>query len=239
MRTVSSGWADQAVRLAVAALEPAADPKRAAGMAGYLRDQFPFLGISAPQRRGLLRLAWSELPAPVPDELAGALAACWRLPQREYQYAGCDLLERWVGSTRRAGACPAGFVVEVVEPLLVTKAWWDTVDALRSVVVGPMVQAHPDLVAVVRRWVELDDRWLVRSALIHQLGYRERTDEPLLLELCARRASDREFFVAKGLGWALRTHARLRPETVRQFCADHPELTRLARREALKHLAAG
>jgi len=76
----------------------------------------------------------------------------------------------------------------------------------------------------------------VRSALIHQLGYGERTDADLLFTFCARRAADREFFVAKAVGWALRTYARVAPDAVRAFVEGHPELTKLARREALKHL---
>jgi 3-methyladenine DNA glycosylase AlkD len=131
---------------------------------------------------------------------------------------------------------PAAFLTTSIRPLLVTSPWWDTVDALRTVAVGPLVQAHPALVTVLRTWIEDGDRWLVRSAIIHQLGYAERTDEALLFEFCARRAGDREFFVAKAIGWALRTHARRRPDAIRRFCEDHPELTALARREALKHL---
>jgi len=231
------GWADEVVLRTMLALEPAADAGRATGMAAYMRGQFPFLGIPAPLRSGLLRSAWADLPEPSPSDLGDAVTHLWRLHGREYQYAACDLLGRHLGTPRRAAQADPAFLTGVVRPLLVTKAWWDTVDALRGAAVGPLVAAHPGLVEVMRGWVEDDDRWLVRSAVIHQLGYRDRTDEALLLDLCARRAADREFFVAKAIGWALRTHAKRRPDAVRQFCADHPELTPLARREALKHLA--
>jgi 3-methyladenine DNA glycosylase AlkD len=234
--TDGAGWPGAAVARAVAAFEPAADPGRAAPMAAYLRDQFRVLGIGSPVRAALLRVAWAGLPDPTPAELGGAVAGLWRLPGREYQYAACDLLGRHLGTTRRAARLDPGFLVTTIRPLLTTVAWWDTVDALRKVAVGPLVQAHPVLVDVMRAWVEDDDRWLVRSAIIHQLGYREATDEVLLFELCTRRASDREFFVAKAIGWALRTHARRRPDAVREFCTSHAELTPLARREALRHV---
>jgi 3-methyladenine DNA glycosylase AlkD len=231
------GWSDEVVLRTMLALEPAADPGRAAAMSAYMRGQFPFLGIPTPVRGRLLAGVWADLAEPSPDDLGDAVTHLWRLHGREYQYAASDLLRRYVGTPRRATRVDPAFLTDVVRPLLVTTAWWDTVDALRATAVGPLVAAHPGLVDVMRAWVEDDDRWLVRSAIIHQLGYGERTDEALLLELCARRASDSEFFVAKAIGWALRTHARSRPDAVRQFCADHPELTRLARREALKHLA--
>ena len=229
-------WSQEVVVRTMLALEPAADPSRARNMAAYMRDAFDFLGIPTPERRLLLSRAWADLPAPTPDDLATATAELWRLAGREYQYAACDLLARYAGTTRRAAALPAEFLGSAVRPLVVSKSWWDTVDALRSAAVGPLVAAHPRLVGTMREWSDDEDHWLVRSAIIHQLGYGERTDEALLFELCAQHAADPEFFVGKAIGWALRTHARHRPDAVRRFCADHPELTPLARREALKHL---
>jgi len=237
----SGSWSGSVVAAAVAALEPLADPVRAVPMAAYLRDQFPFLGIGTPARTAALKVAWRSFPVPTAGELAAAAEALWALPQREYRYAACDLLGRFVRPTTGLTSA-AGLVAGAdgrggtVERLITTDSWWDTVDALRSVAVGPLVAANPALVAVTDRWIDADDRWLVRSAIIHQLGYRERTDADRLFRYCAHRATDREFFVAKAIGWALRTHARTDPGAVRRFVATHPQLTSLARREALKHL---
>jgi 3-methyladenine DNA glycosylase AlkD len=223
-------WARDVVSRTVQALTALADPGRAPAMAAYLRDQFPFLGIGKPLRMTALRAAWHELPAPAPAELTEAVRALWTLPEREYQYAGCDLLGRW---GRLLGP---DFLDDTGRELITSRSWWDTVDSLRTVAVGPLVLAHAELVPMVVSWVDSDNRWLVRSAIIHQLTYGERTDEQRLFALCARRAADPEFFIAKAIGWALRTHARRAPDTVRAFLAGHPELTPLARREAAKHL---
>jgi len=231
-----SGWAEDAVALAQNALRPLADPGRATQMAAYLRGQFPFLGITSPARTACLRTAWAGLTAPSQAQLRDAVVALWSLPEREFQYAGGDLLARQIGTTRRAASVSPGFLTGAVQQLITTASWWDSVDALRAAAVGPLVAAHPELRSVMATWVDSDNRWLVRSAIIHQLGYRERTDADLLFALCARHAADREFFIAKAIGWALRTYARIQPDDVRGFVAAHPELTPLARREALKHL---
>ena len=242
-------WPADVVDAAVAALRPLADPDRAVAMARYQRDQFAFLGIGTPARTAALRVAWRELPTPSEPELGRAVEALWALDHREYQYAACDLLGRFVrpstGLTAAAGLLAPRATARatahatgpgVVERLITTRSWWDSVDALRSVAVGPLVAANPQLVAVTDRWIGAQDRWLVRSAIIHQLGYRERTDAERLFRYCAERAGDREFFVAKAIGWALRTYARVDPDAVRAFVAASPGLTALARREALKHL---
>jgi 3-methyladenine DNA glycosylase AlkD len=79
--------------------------------------------------------------------------------------------------------------------------------------------------------------WLRRTAIICQLGHKAVTDEAMLFDFCLRRGGDREFFIRKGIGWALREYAHTRPETVRQFLADHGHrLSPLSVREASKHL---
>ncbi len=233
-----TSWPREVVVATRAALEPLADPARAEPMAAYMRGQFTFLGVATSARRAATRAAWSALPGPAPGALAESLDEAarqlWRLPAREYQYAGCDLLARYLAPAVRR--LPATLLTGLVQDLVTTRSWWDTVDALRPAAVGPLVLAHRELVAVMQAWCDGTQPWLVRSALIHQLGYAERTDEALLMQLCARRAADQELFVAKAVGWALRTHARRRPGAVLDFVTAHPELSALARREAVKHL---
>ena len=236
MTSPPSGWAQDAVSLAQNALRALADPERAAPMAAYLRGQFSFLGIPSPARTASLRAAWAGQAAPSEGALRDAVVALWALPEREFHYAACDLLARWIGTTKRAATVSPGFLTGTVQQLITAASWWDSVDALRAAATGPLVAAHPELKPVMASWVDSDNRWLVRSAIIHQLGYGERTDASLLFAFCARRAADREFFIAKAIGWTLRTYARIQPDEVRGFVAAHPELTSLARREALKHL---
>ena len=128
-------------------------------------------------------------------------------------------------------------VVAVAEVLITTKPSWDTVDAVGSAVVTPLVARNPDLVDLMWRWLLSGDRWLVRAALQHQRGRKERTDLERLFAMCDEVASDREFFIAKAVGWALRDVTNWDPRTVQSFVDDHPYLSTVARREAAKGLA--
>jgi 3-methyladenine DNA glycosylase AlkD len=207
----------------------AADPERAVAMAAYMRDQFPFLGIPSPAQRRLAMTALRALPSPDEADVVAFTTVCWAASEREYQYAACDYAIRHV---RRCGET----FLDHTRILLTTKSWWDTVDALAANVVGPLVRAYPPLVAVMDDWIDGDDVWLVRTAIIHQLHARDRTDATRLFGYCARRAGDREFFVRKAIGWALREHSKTDAAAVRQFVATHPELSPLSAREALKWL---
>ena len=211
--------------------EGAQDPERAVAMARYMRDQFAFYGIPAPLQRSIARTALRGLPTPTEVELAEFARACWQRPQREWQYVACDT----VGAHVRT--CSPAFLT-MVEEMITTRSWWDTVDTLAGHAVGPLVAMHTGLAAEMDRWVLSDNFWLARAALLHQLGYRERTDSARLFRYCEARAADREFFIRKAVGWALRQYARTDPDRVRAFVEEHDaELSGLSKREALRHLA--
>jgi 3-methyladenine DNA glycosylase AlkD len=221
--------ADAAMGRLREAFTAAAAPGRAPAMAAYMRDQFPFLGLPTPVQRGLARAALRDLAAPDEADVVALTTASWALPEREYQYAGCDYA---IGHVLR---CGPGFL-DHARTLLITKSWWDTVDALAANVVGPLVRAHPVLVPVMDDWIDDDNEWLVRTAITHQLHAKDSTDTARLFGYCSRRAGDREFFVRKAIGWALREYSKTDAEAVVAFVATHGELSSLSAREALKWL---
>lgn len=209
---------------------PAGEPVRAAGAAAYMRHQFPFLGITAPRMTQLNREVLAGLPAPSEADLVTVARACWDRPEREYQYFACAYLRRYVRV-----ASPA--LLATVRDLITTKSWWDTVDTLAAHTVGPLVAAYSDLVSTMDAWIEDENVWLVRTAILHQLQYQERTDANRLFRYCARQAGHRDFFVRKAIGWALRQYARTDPAAVRSFVDEHRSaLSPLSVREATRHL---
>jgi 3-methyladenine DNA glycosylase AlkD len=200
-------------------------------MQAYMKDVAPFLGMTTPDRRRALRSGWSGLEPLDPDGVTAAVRSLWALPEREYQYAACDLLGR------HARQLPGAFVADPVQDLLTTKPWWDTVDTLGSVAVTPLVARHPEQVDLMWAWLDSGDRWLIRAAIQHQRGLKERTDLERLFAMCDRFADDREFFIAKAIGWALRDVTSWDPAAVQSFVDLHPGLSTVARREATRGLS--
>ena len=117
------------------------------------------------------------------------------------------------------------------EELIVTGAWWDFVDAVAA---GPLGALLPEVAPVLREWSVDEDMWKRRAAIIAQVRRKAATDFALLTELIEPNRGDREFFIRKAIGWALRSYAWVDPEAVVAYCATH-ELSPLSRREALKH----
>ncbi len=226
----STPLADEIMDRLSRSFEGARDPQRAVPMAAYMRDQFPFLGIPGPTQKMLTRSVLAGLGRPSEADLRAVALACWQRPEREYQYFACGWLRR------HARTCGAEFM-DTARELIVTKSWWDTVDTLAVHVVGTLVSRRPQLVAVTDAWIRDPDRWLIRSAILHQLTYQEATDADRLFRYCAAHASHQDFFVRKAIGWALREYARTDPAAVRTFvAAHHSRLAPLSVREALRHL---
>ncbi|OQD54104.1 DNA alkylation repair protein [Streptomyces phaeoluteigriseus] len=227
-----SALADTVLERLTAAYAAAADPARATAMRAYMKDVAPFLGIPTPERRALSRSVLAGLPRPGEADCTAVGLRCWALSEREYHYFAVDYLRRY------AGRCSSAFL-PVARRLITTVSWWDTVDLLAVHVVGPLVAADPRLTAEMDTWIADDDLWVARTALLHQLGYKDRTDADRLFGYCLRQSGHPDFFVRKAIGWCLREYAKTDPDAVRAFLGrERGRFAPLTVREALKNIGA-
>lgn len=149
------------------------------------------------------------------------------MSEREYQYAALDKLFRHA-KTLSCADLPR------LEHFILTKSWWDTVDALAKLVgeVFSRDQACRD--TWLPKWRSSESLWLRRSTILFQLAYKGDTDAELLFAIVEENASSREFFIQKASGWALREYAKTDRERVQAFVATN-DLPGLTRREASKN----
>ncbi len=234
-RAQADGALVEAVRLSLA---ESADPARAPAMQAYMKSQLPYRGVARPIQRRTLRPVFAAHP---PGDAARLEATVRELfheaAYREEKYAAIDLLRSRVAAPLRTPER-----MPLIAELIVAGAWWDLVDELAGHVTADLHRRHPEqLRPVLLEWSRPDaadpDMWLRRAAIIAQLGSKAGTDTGLLTTVIDRNAGDREFFIRKAIGWALRDYARTDPQWVREFVdAREQTLSGLSRREARKHL---
>lgn len=226
------------VRAAQAALrrgfEARACASRAEAAQRYMKSALPYYGLPLAEVRTVSRRVWDEHPFATRDEWLAAARQLWEeTTHREEWYAVVNLLRHrryrgWADDPRN---------LATLRHLVVTGAWWDVVDELASHCVGTVLRAHPAAVApVLRRWATEPNLWVRRTAILSQLNFKDATDPALLVDCLLPSIPDQDFFARKAIGWALRTYARTDPAWVRRFVDEHPELSGLSKREALKHL---
>jgi 3-methyladenine DNA glycosylase AlkD len=203
-----------------------ADPAKAPDMQAYMKSSMPFYGVQKPARVKLARAVFVDLDT----------FEAWR----------STVLELWHGATFREERYMALAVLRdrryrhfrtldalgLYEELIVTGAWWDFVD---EVATGPLGELLPGVAPALREWSVDDDLWKRRAAIIAQVRRKRETDFALLTACIEPNRADREFFIRKAIGWALRAYAWVEPEAVIGYCDTH-ELSPLSRREALKNV---
>ncbi|MCD9021423.1 DNA alkylation repair protein [Cohnella silvisoli] len=207
-----------------------ADQEKARQMEAYMRNQYTFLGIKTPERNRLTKEFWLKHGIPAGDELLAVVKQLWQLPEREFQNVAMAFLEKHGKHAEKSD-------IDVFEQLVTTKSWWDTVDYLASHTIGDHLTKYPELIdSYTERWIESDDLWLRRTAILYQLRYKKRTDVERLFDYIRRCMDEKDFFIRKAIGWALREYSKTDEAAVRLFVAENP-LSPLSAREALKYVS--
>jgi 3-methyladenine DNA glycosylase AlkD len=151
------------------------------------------------------------------------------MSEREYQYLAIELMYRkrklWTGDW-----------LDLIETLILTKSWWDTVDGLAAKIAGTYFLRFSEFKEErIHRWIHSDNMWLNRSAIIFQLKFKDEVDTQLLTKSILPHIKSREFFHEKAIGWALRQYSKFNPDWVRDFLVEY-QLRPLSIREASKYL---
>ena len=201
---------------------------KAGPMAKYLKNKFEFFGIPAPERKSIERDYISKHGLPDVQQLPEIIEAAYTRPQRELHYFAMVI------ASKLRKKLPEDFI-ETARFMIVTNSWWDTVDFIAAWIVGELVKAYPGLVATMDAWIEDENMWLQRTTILYQLKYKNDTDHKRLFNYCRMHAGQKEFFIRKAIGWALREYSKHNAGAVKQFVAD-TSLTPFSKKEALKWL---
>ena len=123
-----------------------------------------------------------------------------------------------------------------LQTLITEKSWWDSADVLDRIV-GDIALRHPEVNTVLLAWSTDDNIWLRRVAIDHQLLRKQHTDTALLEKIICNNLGQKEFFINKAIGWALRNYSKTNPTWVQGFIDRHRhKMAKLSLREAGKYL---
>ena len=191
-----------------ARLTASADPVRAAGAQAYLKSAMPQLGVRVPEVRRIVKAEVAAAPLASGDELrsgrAGALPDS-HLPGGTVRRDRPDGLE----------ACQDGFGdVACVRGNHPHRSMVGP-GGRRGRPAGPAPAGTPGRAdTILLRWSTDPDFWIRRASITAQLGAKANTDTGLLATVIEANLADREFFIRKAIGWALREYAKTDPAWV-------------------------
>ncbi|HEY9778154.1 MAG TPA: DNA alkylation repair protein [Planktothrix sp.] len=219
------------VKLVQKEFKSKADADKAVEMAAYMKTAMPFYGVQKPDRIPIYKLLKKEFPAQSHEQYVDNVRALWQLPHREEKYAALEY------------ACmfPQYINVESLElyaQLIESGAWWDFVDVVAINLVGhAYLKERLKMKGTIDRWSGAKDMWVRRSSLICHNHHKAQTDREQLFATCLKLSHEKEFFIRKAIGWALREYSYVDGKGVKKFLNDNRDtLSPLSFREGAKGL---
>lgn len=207
-----------------------ADVNTAQKQSAYLRGKFPFFGIKKPQVQAIVKDLLKKHPISSSQELYLVLESLWDRKQREF-HASALLV------TKKNVRLWEPHYLSLFEKMIRIHSWWDTVDEIAAHLVGNLLIKYPHLQKRMDDWIQDPFLWIRRSALLHQLAWKDQTNPTRLFKYCENLISEKEFFIRKAIGWVLRQYSKTCPSAVQTFVDDHrSSLSPLSLKEATKYL---
>ncbi len=222
---------DELVQFVQSEFAALADDAKAPIMQAYMKTDMPFYGIQKPFRVPVYRALKKHYPVASQARYKETVQALWKLEHREERYAAIHVASIWKKFINTKS-------LPLYRTMIVDGAWWDFVDPMAIDLVGGVLRNHTSTtLATFDKWIDHKDMWLRRTAIIGQIKMKEETDERRLFDYCIKRMHEKEFFIRKAIGWALRSHSYIRPEAVMSFLEEHRgNLSGLSYREGAKQL---
>ena len=212
------------------AFQEKCNTENAVAMAKYMRNHFSFFGIKTDDRRHLFKTIWKENQQEVAENTRAIALELFAKPQRELQYCAIEILTKELKNNYKKDD------IQLIEKLVITNSWWDSVDTISKYILGEYLLEYPlETNKVIERFSNSKNMWLNRSAILFQLGYKQKTNFEILKCECEKHKNSNEFFIQKAIGWALREYAKTNPEAVKNFVVNN-NLKPLSKKEALKNI---
>lgn len=207
--------------------EQIANEENAYFMAKYMKNNFAYYGIKSQARRDLQKELIAELSLPNLEQLKPICRLMMANPERELFYFAIELCEKSKKHWTRD-------IIDLFEEMIGQAQWWDSIDTISVHLIGEYFLKFPEeKEKYARKWIASDNFWINRVAIIFQLKYKSKIDQDLLFEFIKMKANEKEFFIRKAIGWALREYSKTSPKSVIQFVEEN-QFSGLSNREALR-----
>lgn len=198
-------------------------------MQAYMKNHFEFFGIKSPDRKEVFKAFIQEFKLPDDQEFENVIKTLWNHPMREAQYCAQELVDRKKWFKRESS-------IDLIEWMITNKSWWDSVDFIAAHLCGSYFRLFPQRIdEIIDRWNRSDHMWLVRSSILFQLKYKDKTNLDLQTALMTPHLYSKEFFIQKAIGWMLREISKTNPDYTRRFIQTY-DLKPVSLREAKKYI---
>jgi 3-methyladenine DNA glycosylase AlkD len=134
-----------------------------------MRNHFSFFGIKTEGRRLIFKNICKENNKELIENPREIALILYFKPERELHYCAIEILIKQLKGNYKKDD------IQLIENLIITNAWWDSVDTIAKYILGEYLLEYPlETGKVMKRFSNSDNMWLNRSAILFQLGYKQK-----------------------------------------------------------------
>lgn len=211
------------------------NPERAAKEKSYLKSPYKFFGVTVPFIARMakdFKKANRDIDKGFVFELGKRL---WDSEYHQEKTLAIKLLEQYSEHLDYES-------MPMLECMLSASAGWDHADGIANHLVDAALRKDRRTYEYLKNWSKSENFWMRRAALISQvILFREgKGDRKLFLSMAEKMIEEKEFFIRKAIGWALREMSKTEPDAVFDFLMKVKDrASGLTLREGSKHLPEG
>lgn len=212
--------------------------KRREATSRYIKSSLQVIGTATPELRKVVGEFTPAVKAGSAQDAVGLALELARRGTLEGRQAGYELLAKH-------RAAMAALTVGDLERLGEGMDNWASVDGFCLDLLGPCWLRGTLADEHVFRWLESEDVWWRRAAVVATTGLNKKSrggkgDAARTLAVCERVVSDHHPMITKALSWALRELGKREPGAVIEFLETHDgELAAHVKREVRAKLETG
>jgi 3-methyladenine DNA glycosylase AlkD len=206
--------------------------ERAAGQKAYLKSDLDFFGVAVPVVRAAIKRESKSNPITERSVLIEKSIGCFDSTYFEMQLFGVFLLERYSELLEPED-------IQVLVDLIRRCTTWALVDPMSKPGARLVDIGMPGVGPILDDWSTDENFWVRRySILVLMAGLvRDDTYWDRFVGYADSMIEEKEFFIRKVIGWALREVSKVRPEPVAAYVRRHmPVISGVTFREAVKYL---
>lgn len=185
----------------------------------YIGTQYEVIGLSVPMQRSLLKTGYSFGALSLQKQLS-IWDAIWKNTDVYEVLSQCIYFieKNW-------------FKLDLKEVWKTVRSWvkkidnWAHSDGLSDIYAHLMERMPEEIYSQYQQWNKSDNPWERRQSLVGMLLYSKKRKTLLpavkLLNMVEPLIADKDYFVQKGLGWALREVGNIYPEEAMVFLSKN------------------
>jgi 3-methyladenine DNA glycosylase AlkD len=185
----------------------------------YIGTQYEVIGLSVPMQRSILKTGYTFSTLTLQDQLP-VWDAIWKNADVYEVLSQCIYFVE-----RNLLKLDANELWEVVRLWVKKIDNWAHSDGLSDIYAHLMEKMPEKIYGQYKLWNKSENPWERRQSLVGMLLYSKKRKTLLpaakLLDMVGPLIADKDYFVQKGLGWALREIGNIYPEETMAFLNKH------------------